>query len=67
MALTINKPKYLNYSDFETLLLAPLDFIERNRVRCTAFGQRISYEDIAQAVPLFGDALAAEASLGLSE
>ncbi|WP_181177840.1 hypothetical protein [Mesorhizobium sp. B2-3-15] len=48
-------------------MLAPLEFIERNRVRCTAFGQRISYEDMTQTVPLFGDALAAEASLGLSE
>jgi hypothetical protein len=47
-------PKYGNYHDFETVLVAPLAFLERNRTAVAHFDQYISHEDISAFIPLFG-------------
>ncbi len=52
----VGNPKYGNYADFDTVLLAPLAFEARNREQAAAFGRFISHEEIAQFVPEFGDA-----------
>ena len=45
------------YTDFDTLLIAPLGFKEKNDEACRAFGCYIAYEDIAPYVPEFKHAL----------
>lgn len=51
----MNKPRYLYYSDFETVLMAPLIFQSTYRSKCGLFDRYISHEDIANFVPEFGD------------
>lgn len=50
----MNKPKYLSYSDFETILIAPLSFRDLYRSKSDLFDRYISHEDIARFVPAFG-------------
>jgi hypothetical protein len=37
-----NKPRYLNYQDYETILIAPIAFRGRYRAMCDLFGSYIS-------------------------
>jgi hypothetical protein len=48
---------WLNYSDFEVLLLAPAEFIDRYSECAAQFDRVITYEEIGQFVPLFRAAL----------
>lgn len=52
-----NSPTWLNYLDFETILLAPEAFIEANREAATQFDRTISYENTARFAPSFSDVL----------
>ena len=51
----MNEEKYLSYSDFETILIAPLSFKDKNEDQCEIFDTYISYEDIARFIPYFLD------------
>ncbi|MBT2187555.1 hypothetical protein [Sphingobium nicotianae] len=52
-----NQPRWLSYSDFETIILAPSSFIERHRECANQFDRAITYEQIARFVPLMQAAL----------
>lgn len=56
-AFKANDAQWLNYVDFETVLLAPESFIEANWEPATQFDRVISYESVAAFVPSFGDIL----------
>ena len=45
---------WLSYSDFETILIAPRDFIATHGDQCRQFDVTITYEEIARFVPIFG-------------
>lgn len=49
----IGNPRYGGYADFETVLLAPKAFRERNAAQAALFGCFISHESIGQHIPLF--------------
>lgn len=49
----IGLPKYHRYTDFEAILIAPLNFFEFNKERAKIFHQYVSYEDIAEFIPEF--------------
>ena len=51
------KEKYQNYTDFETILVSPHAFHQRNTEEAKHFDRFISYEDIADKIPLFADSL----------
>jgi hypothetical protein len=46
-----NRSEYLNYQDFETILIAPIAFMEKYRDSCDHFDSFIPYEDIAAFIP----------------
>lgn len=46
-------PKWLNYVDFETILIAPSAYREARRPSCGIFDRFISYENIAAFIPEF--------------
>jgi hypothetical protein len=48
-----NKPEYLGYQDYQTILLAPVSFMRKYPDSCTYFDACISYEDVASFVPQF--------------
>lgn len=50
----IDNPKYGNYRDFDTVLLAPEAFRDRNVEQVRHFGCFISHEQMARYVPEFG-------------
>ena len=50
-----NKSEYLDYVDFETILVAPLSFKDRYPAPCELFDRFISYEEICKFVPEFGN------------
>jgi hypothetical protein len=52
--LKMNDPKWLNYSDFETVLIASAAYRELRHTSCEPFNRFLSYEDIALFVPEFG-------------
>jgi len=52
----LNSPKYGNYSDFDTVLVAPNIFLSRNGERSRLFGASISYEEISDYLPVFSEA-----------
>ncbi|MEQ1498661.1 MAG: hypothetical protein ABL914_08350 [Novosphingobium sp.] len=52
-----NDPSWLNYWDFETILMAPSSFLAENTSAAAQFDRSISYEDIAAFIPLFSLAL----------
>ena len=45
--------KYGDYEEWETVLIAPLSFYERNRYEASKFNRFISHEDIAAHIPEF--------------
>lgn len=53
----MNKEKYGNYSDFETVLVAPIEFYENNFEASRCFDKYVSYEEIAILLPEFSDYL----------
>lgn len=53
-----NDAGWLAYSDFETILMAPADFLTRQADCAAQFDRAISYEDVSPFAPLFGEALA---------
>jgi hypothetical protein len=57
-AFKANDPKWLNYSDFETVLMAPSSFFTLNGEAAAQFDRTISYEEVARFIPLFSQALA---------
>ena len=52
-AYMANDDRWLNYSDFETVLLAPETFIRNNSGPAEQFDRAITYESVAEFVPLF--------------
>jgi hypothetical protein len=50
----MGNPKYRSYTDFETVLVAPQAFLQRNEMAWKIFNRYIPHEDIARFVPLFG-------------
>jgi len=51
-------PRYLHYEGWETAIIAPQAFIRRYADQCRPFDRTITYEAIAEWIPLFGQALA---------
>ena len=51
------EPNWLNYSDFETILVASREFLLAHGEACHQFDVAVSYEDVAAFVPLFQEAL----------
>jgi hypothetical protein len=49
----MNMPKFANYSDFETILVAPHAFYKRNDDKVHHFNKFIPHEDIAIFIPEF--------------
>lgn len=47
-------PKYQSYSDYQTVLIAPIQFLVRNQSQAANFDCFISHEEIADLIPLFG-------------
>ena len=45
--------RYKSYTDFETILLAPESFHQRNLDRCGLFDRFVSHEAIAEHLPAF--------------
>ena len=56
--------RFLGYSDFETVLLAPAEFIVRHGDCVSQFDRSIGYEQVAEFAPLFGTALTPASGLG---
>ncbi len=52
----IKNPKYGDYEDFDTVLVAPRTFFDRNLDAAKLFGSFVSYEEIAVYVPDFSSA-----------
>ena len=48
-----NNPKYQNYTDFDTVLVAPKQFQERNEAQAALFGSFIAHEEIAEFISAF--------------
>lgn len=53
-AFMANTPRWLNYIDFETILLSPKAFAEANSECAKQFDRTISYESASEFVPEFG-------------
>ncbi len=51
--LWLNTEKFGNYSDFETVLVAPLEFYRNNFNEAQHFDKFISYEEVAILLPEF--------------
>ena len=51
----LGKPKYLNYFDFETILVAPDSFRSMYRSECNLFDRYISFNQIAKFIPEFAN------------
>jgi hypothetical protein len=52
-----NKPQYMNYSDYTTVLLAPNAFFEANNDKLHYFDSLISYESVAGYITEFACSL----------
>jgi hypothetical protein len=52
------KAQYMDYSDFETILLAPDAFLADHRDVISHFDRCITYESVAAEIPIFGASLA---------
>jgi hypothetical protein len=50
-----NKEEYLDYNEFETILISPLSFKARYGAACDFFDSHIAYEEIADFIPAFAD------------
>jgi hypothetical protein len=51
----MNKVRYLNYTDYQTILISPISFKNKNGTKCDLFNCHITHEDIAKFIPEFGD------------
>jgi hypothetical protein len=51
----IKNPRYGSYTDFDTVLLAPAAFVDRNAAQAKHFGCFISHEEVAAYIPLFSE------------
>ncbi len=51
--LWMNDEKYGNYSDFETVLVAPIEFYTRTFEASQPFDKFVSYEEVALLLPEF--------------
>jgi len=49
----LNQEKFGNYSDFETILIAPMEFYRRNFDAANIFDRFVSYEEISILLPEF--------------
>lgn len=54
-AAWVGNPKYRSYVDFETILVAPLVFYNRNLADAKKFDRYISHEEISLFLPIFGE------------
>jgi hypothetical protein len=45
--------RYKKYQDWDTVLIAPVQFVERNKADCMKFGQIVTHEELAEFVPEF--------------
>lgn len=52
----LGNPRYGAYVDFDTILLAPEAFRQRNALQAGVFGCFISHESVGQHIPLFRQA-----------
>jgi hypothetical protein len=50
----MNKTRYKSYTDFETVLVAPIAFRERNAAEAGKFDRFIAHEEIAPWISVFG-------------
>ncbi len=55
-ALKANDPMWLNYTDFETILMCPARFAEQHAENALQFDRVLSYEDVGRILPLFAGA-----------
>ncbi len=53
----LNNSKYGDYSDFDTILVAPKSFFAHNAERAKLFGSYLSYEDISSYISEFAEAV----------
>ncbi len=49
----VGNPKYCSYEDYETVLIAPKAFYERNIDGANKFSRYISHEEISSYIPIF--------------
>ncbi|AWN42563.1 hypothetical protein [Methylobacterium durans] len=61
-AFKANDPRWLNYSDFEVILVAPASFLAAHQECLRQFDRGVSYEEVAAFAPLFAEALLAGAA-----
>jgi hypothetical protein len=59
----VGNPKYGAYTAFDTILIAPAAFVERNAKQAAPFGARFTHEEIADFIPEFGTAPIATSKL----
>ncbi|SKA28512.1 hypothetical protein [Novilysobacter spongiicola] len=52
-----SESKYLNYSEFVTVILAPEQFLKRYASQVCSFDLSLSYEAVSGFVPLFAESL----------
>jgi hypothetical protein len=52
-AFMANEERWLNYADFETLLLAPAAFLAANPACASQFDRTLAYEEVGRFVPKF--------------
>jgi hypothetical protein len=52
-----NNSKFMNYSEFTTVLLAPKSFFEKNAEEVAYFDSLISYESVSEFIPIFRKSL----------
>jgi hypothetical protein len=53
-----NQSKWLSYTDYETILMAPQAFLDANEQCVAQFDRSIPYEEIGNFIPLFAQAAA---------
>ena len=45
--------RYKNYHDWDTVLIASVHFVERNKADCMKFGQIVTHEELSEFIPEF--------------
>lgn len=53
------KSKYGDYEEWETVLVSPISFYERNRYESSKFNRFVSHEDLAIHIPEFRNSMVA--------
>lgn len=56
-AFMANDSRWLAYTDFETVLLAPSEFITKNQNAISQFDRSVTYEEVAKFAPLFAQTI----------